>query len=271
VNGFDRDWQGGKKEHSVHSAPPVKDSVIDPAAFVDRFATAATARGFRVERFGESAGVPLLALSRRTRGVRPRIYFSAGIHGDEPAPPLALLSALEHGLFDERATWFLCPLLNPAGFLARTRENAEGLDLNRDFKALRSAEIRAHVRWLQHQPNFDFSLCLHEDWEAAGFYVYELNAAGAPSFARPMIEAVTEICPMETATVIDGRDVAEPGIVRPLADPLLRETWPESIYLQANHSRLSYTIETPSSLPLTQRIAALERAIATAISQVCGV
>jgi murein peptide amidase A len=237
------------------------ECVIDPPAFSTRIEAVARTRGFRVERFGEIAGVPQLALTRRTRGPRPRIYLSAGIHGDEPAPPLALLNLIDRGVFDARAVWFICPLLNPAGFTCRTRENADGLDLNRDYKAQRSLEIQAHARWLQRQPNFDLAMCLHEDWEAQGFYVYELSSTHRPSLARVMIDSVAPKFPIETATVIDGRPVAEPGIIRPVADPLLRDPWPESIYLRAHHTQLGYTIETPSSRPLAQRIAALETAV----------
>lgn len=240
-------------------------AVLDPQDLSLRLQAAAHARGFRLEAFGEIAGVPLPALTKRTRGPRPRIYLSAGIHGDEPAPPLALLHLLERGVFDQRAVWFLCPLLNPAGFLRRTRENADGLDLNRDYRALRSLEIQAHARWLQRQPNFDLSLCVHEDWESTGYYLYELNPLQRASLAPAMLAAVAAVCPLETATTIDGRAIAEPAIIRPVDDPLKRELWPESIYLRAHHTRLSYTLESPSALPLAQRIAAHAAAIEAAI------
>jgi murein peptide amidase A len=246
----------------------ISETVLDPAAFTGQIETIALDRGFRVERFGHIAGIPQLALTRRTPGPRPRIYLSAGIHGDEPAPPLALLTLIERGTFDERAVWFICPLLNPAGFIRRTRENADGLDLNRDYKAQRSLEIQAHARWLQRQPNFDLAMCLHEDWEAQGFYVYELNPANRRSLALDMIAAVASTCPIETATVIDGRRVAEPAIIRPIADPLLRDLWPASIYLRAHHTQFEYTLETPSSLPVGQRTAALAAAVEVAIAGV---
>ena len=249
-----------------HAAPPASNEcIIDPPAFAARIEAAGRANGFRVERFGEVGGTPLLALTRRTRGPRPRIYLSAGIHGDEPAPPLALLDLVERGVLDARAVWFVCPLLNPAGFNCRTRENAEGLDLNRDYKALRSFEIQAHARWLQRQPNFDVTFHLHEDWEAHGFYLYELGNTSGRSLARTMIDTVAATFPIETATVIDGREVAERGIIRPIADPSLRESWPESIYLRAHHTQLGYTIETPSTLPLALRIAALTTAVEAAL------
>ena len=143
---------------AVKAAP-----VIDPPELIARFEVAGRAAGFRVDQFSEVAGCPLLALTKRTPGPRSRIYLSAGIHGDEPAPPLALLELIEAGVFDSRAVWFICPLLNPLGFTRGTRENADGLDLNRDYKHLRSAEIQAHRGWLRRQPNFDLTFCVHED------------------------------------------------------------------------------------------------------------
>lgn len=247
--------------------PPIEPN-LDPLAFQTQLESSAARAGFRREVFGTVAGHALVALTKRTAGVRPRIYVSAGIHGDEPAGPLALAALLDRGAFDARATWFVCPLLNPVGFARRTRENAEGLDLNRDYKSLKSAEIQAHARWLKRQPNFDLTLCLHEDWEATGYYLYELNPTARTTLARPMIDAVSRVCPIESATVIDGRNVAETGIIRPISDPLLRELWPESIYLRAHHTRLSYTLESPSSLPIDQRVAAHVAAIETAIAAV---
>ncbi len=250
---------------NADTSPPYS---LEPHAFLARLEAAATKAKFRIERFGEIAGYPLVALTKRTPGPRPRIYVSAGIHGDEPAGPLALVEMIEAGAFDSRAGWFLCPMLNPVGFVRRTRENAEGVDLNRDYKALKSAEIQAHARWLKRQPNFELVLCLHEDWESKGYYLYELNPTGRPSLAHPMIEAVSRVCPIETATVIDGREISEPGIIRPVSDPLLRELWPESIYLRAHHTVQSYTLETPSAFPLGQRVAAHCTAVETAIGKV---
>jgi hypothetical protein len=244
--------------------PSVKAAPFSPPELAGRFAAAGAAAGFHLERFGEIASVPLLALTRRTAGPRPRIYLSAGIHGDEPAPPLALLALLEAGIFDPRATWFLCPLLNPSGFARGTRENAAGVDLNRDYRDPKSGEIQAHVAWLQRQPNFDLTLCLHEDWEATGFYLYELNPRGRRSLAEPVVAAVSASFPIDPSEQIDGRPAKE-GIVRPGGNPLARELWPEAIYLSARHTSLSYTFETPSALPLDRRIAAQRTAVAAAL------
>jgi len=196
----------------------------------------------------------------------PKIYLSAGIHGDEPAGPLALLELLAEGFFDDRAHWFMCPVLNPLGFVKGTRENADGIDLNRDYHARHSAEVRAHIAWLQSQPTFDLTLCLHEDWESTGFYLYEHNPKHRPSLAPALLDAARPHMPIEPAHIIDGRPIDEPGILRPEINAQDRDDWPEQLYLRKHfHYDLGYTMETPSSLPLAPRIAAQKALVATAV------
>ncbi len=245
----------------------VKAAPVDPAALAARFEGAGSKAGFRCEKYGATASGPLIALTKRTAGRRPRIYFSSGIHGDEPAGPLALLSLIESGDLDNRAVWFICPLLNPDGIARGTRENASGIDLNRDYRHLESPEIRAHAAWLGRQPNFDMAVAVHEDWESTGFYLYELNPDGRASAAQPMIAAASKACPIDLSPLIEGRE-SKGGVIRPVLNPLEREKWPESIYLQVNHTRLSYTIETPSSLPVETRVSALRAALRAAIGVV---
>ena len=82
---------------------------LDPAEFTPRFETAAANAGFEVDQFGEICGHRLLACTKRTPEPGLRVYLSSGIHGDEPAPPWALLRLLEEGFFDARCSWFTCP------------------------------------------------------------------------------------------------------------------------------------------------------------------
>ena len=249
-----------------HPVSTVKAPPLNPSALVAELAAAGSEAGFRLEPYGEIESYPLFALTKRTVGQRPRIYLSAGMHGDEPATPLALLAMMRAGLFDARATWFLCPLLNPGGLARGTRENHAGRDLNRDYQDLHSTETRDHVAWLQRQPRFDLALCLHEDWESQGFYLYELNPDDRPTLAPALLAAAASECTIESTPIIDGRESVEPGIIRPIHDPLLRENWPEAIYLRNYHTTLNYTLEAPSRLPLDKRIRVLHGAGSAAIS-----
>ena len=239
-------------------------SIFQPREYLARAGSAAREGGFEVDTFGEIGGCPLLAFRRRTEMPRPRIYLSAGIHGDEPAPPLALLELIIQGAFDARAEWFLCPLLNPVGLAAGTRENGSGVDLNRDYRDPVSTEAAAHISWLRRQPGFDLVVCLHEDFESLGFYLYEQNPDRRPSLAEVMIAAAAGVMPIDLSPVIDGRE-ARGGIIRPSGEPSERPKWPEAIYLRAHHTRLAYTVETPSQFPLAQRVAALCAVVSAAI------
>lgn len=202
--------------------------------------------------------LPAFRLSRRQP--RRRIYLSTGIHGDEPAGPLAVRALVRENAWPEDVELWLCPCLNPTGFPANRRENAQGLDLNRQYLHLEAEETRAHVDWLQRQPDFDVTLCLHEDWESLGFYLYELNPDQRPSHAEEMIRRVAKVCPIDRSPEIEGRP-ASGGIVRPTTDPRSRPEWPEAFWLLSHKTRHSYTLEAPSDFPLETRVNALVTAV----------
>ena len=130
---------------------------------------------------------------------------------------------------------------------------------------MQSAEVRAHVAWLEKQPRFDLCLCLHEDWEAHGFYVYELNPDRQPSLAEAIVARVARVCPLDLSSVIEGRE-AQGGIIRPNLDPLSRPQWPEAFWLLTHKTRLSYTLEAPSDFPLSVRISALVSGVNAALA-----
>jgi hypothetical protein len=237
---------------------------IDIQAVLQEVLDAAAGRRWQIERLPVRAGLDLLALRRSSGRSRRRLYLSAGIHGDEPAGPLAIRQLLVENPWPDDSEVWLCPCLNPTGFLHNRRENADGLDLNRDYRHFQTAEVQAHVAWLRRQPAFDLTLCLHEDWEAQGFYLYELNPDGLPSLAEPMTKAVADVCPLDRSPVIEGRPAAQ-GIIRPSLDPNRRLLWPEAFFLILNKTRHSYTLEAPSDFPLATRVAALVVAVRTAL------
>jgi len=231
-------------------------------------ADAARKHGWSSEVFHRAGDLEWLALHRpalQSPKQPRRIYLSAGIHGDEPAGPLAMLRLLHENQWPEDAELFLVPCLNLMGFESNRRENPDGLDLNRDYLHLQSEEIRAHVAWLKRQPAFDLCLCLHEDWESHGFYVYELNPDNRPSLAETMVTRVAMVCPVDQSEIIEGR-AAQNGIIRPNLDPKTRPLWPESFWLITHKTRLSYTLEAPSDFTLATRVDALVTAVQAAMA-----
>ena len=238
---------------------------IDLRAVLREIEAAAPAHGWTAEVFHEQDELKWLALHRlplSTISHRPstRIYLSAGIHGDEPASPLAALRLLQENRWPENTELFLVPCLNPVGFTLNRRENAAGIDLNRDYRHSKSAEVRAHIAWLERQPAFDRYLCLHEDWESHGFYLYEQNPDNQVSMAEKIIAAVKPVCPVDLSEIIEGRP-AQGGIIRPILNPLERPDWPEALYLISHKSRQGYTLEAPSDFPLATRVNALVAAV----------
>ena len=209
-----------------------------------------------------------LAPSRITHHAS-RIYISTGIHGDEPAGPLAALRLLQENRWPANAEITLIPCLNPVGVAQNKRENGQGIDLNRDYLQPRSDEIKAHIAWLEKQPAFDLCLCLHEDWESHGFYGYELNPDHRPSLAEAIIAGVEKVCPIDPSEVIEGR-AAQGGIIRPSLDPRTRPDWPEAFWLITHRTRLSYTLEAPSDFPLATRVDALVAGVNAALGKLPG-
>lgn len=216
--------------------------------------------GWQPDPFYSAGEITLTGYRRIARQTGKNLYISTGIHGDEPSGPLAVLQLLEENDWPEGVNLWLCPCLNPDGFRLNTRENASGIDLNRDYRHLATPEIRAHAGWLERQPPFDLTVLFHEDWEANGFYVYELNPHNRPSFAEGIIEAVREVCPIEHAGSVDTWE-CRGGIIRPQLPPEDRPQWAEALYLIVNKSPQSYTLETPSDFPLDFRVRAHVRAM----------
>jgi murein peptide amidase A len=202
-----------------------------------------------------SAHGPIMALHKAAPG-KPVVYISSGIHGDEPAGPLALAHLWQENFFDDSIEWLICPALNPGGLRYQTRETPEGHDLNRDYLTLATKEVAAHRAWLESMPKPDLFLSLHEDWETSGIYFYEINLHhDHPERAQRLLESAQPWFQPEPGPIIDGHKCRAPGWIYHPAHPDLPQHWPEAIYLSHRGCPLSFTLETPSAAPLADRVA----------------
>ncbi len=239
---------------------------FDIRAYLERFCRTAAGCGFERTVFAEVAGYEVPAFTKPAAG-KPRVYVSAGVHGDEPAGVFALMEMLAEGCFGDEIEWRICPVMNPTGLTTGTRANAQGVDLNRDYLRQASDEVRGHVEWLQRQPVPDVFLSLHEDWESTGFYLYEIQKCACASVAHSILASASAVIEPEPSALIDDHQVREPGWIfhEPRSD--FPGDWPEAIYMAELGTRVSYTLETPSSLALERRVACHRLAVSKAVEE----
>ncbi len=208
----------------------------------------------------------------------PCVSISAGVHGDEPAAPWALHALVRDRLLDPAFAYRLWPCTNPTGYAAGTRENAEGLDVNRSFgRGGTSPEARAMLT-ANRDRRFALSLDLHEDFEAGGFYLYEAHRGG-PSrrFAGPVTSAVESAgFPLQRAWA--GLEVGPPGSEAALEltpgavivdaakeAPAFGGRLPVGLVLLRRATRAHLTFESPRSRPWDDRIAIHRVAVVAAL------
>ncbi len=209
----------------------------------------------RLQPFALAGKLPLYYLRTGAVTDANTIYISAGIHGDEAAGPAALLAWAEKQAASLREHPFLLfPCLNPWGLINNSRYDEKGRDLNRTFAAKRPpTPVRELLRLIEGQ-RFALSLTLHEDYDATGFYVYEVMRR-APFWGEDILRAARPLIAIDARATIDGRH-ARSGLVRRQFKPHRFPEMPESIYLHKRHSYRTFTTETPSEFALETRIAA---------------
>lgn len=91
----------------------------------------------------KNKAIPLFASSEKALdGTSSPILFIGGVHGDEPEGVELAKKTLQwlksdayqkHTTTPEKPAWVLIECINPDGFAAGERVNAQGIDLNRNF------------------------------------------------------------------------------------------------------------------------------------------
>lgn len=240
---------------------------LDFLQFYQTFSADAARYRFVEQQLIRIAGDPISVWFRpAVTAAAPRVYLSAGIHGDEPAGCVALQQLMAKGFFSPNIEWTIFPALNPSGLRRGTRENADGIDLNRDYLSCHTAEVKAHVHWLrQNQAPYTLTLSLHEDWESQGFYMYEIVSTTCDSIADTILSSVGKVMLIEPKGIVDGHVMDAPGLIRHEPEADEPEAWPEAIFHSSLWPVRSYTLETPSSMDLQDRATAHKAALHAAI------
>jgi len=228
----------------------------DGAIAVERLMALQAVPGFTREVIGWQRGLPITFFHRDAScGGAGRICVSAGIHGDEAAGTCALVGLLAEGFDFCGLDAAIFPALSPDGLRAGSRTNFGGVDLNRDYREPKTDEVRAHLEALSRLGQLDLGICLHEDWEAEGSYIYENVKGHGAGMADELLGAMAAHIAPDGRGEIDGMR-AEGGIIRPNLKAEDFMEWPEAIFLWEKHCPAVYTLETPSGLRLEQRVEA---------------
>ena len=228
----------------------------DYVQLADRWRRVAKRAGLKLRPLAKADGFELFHLATPTLGTSPGLYVSAGIHGDEPAAPEALLRWAEKNA-SHLAAWPLLvfPCLNPWGLRNNVRTDAKGRDLNRLFHS-DSHPVVAAVRRITNGHPFAISLTMHEDYDAQGVYLYEVQRGNA-RLGEELLDAARRFLATDPRSRIDGRK-ADAGLIRRRisARRFKKIGYPEAIWLHLQHSHFTFTFETPSEADLELRIRA---------------
>ncbi len=188
-----------------------------------------------------------------------RVMIDAGIHGDEPAGVEAALRFIETTTTNEsllsRFAFTIFPCNNPTGFERNTRENADGIDLNRMFSA-RTPPAEAAIISEALQGNcFDLIFEMHEDIDAPGLYLYELGEDPASYVGEKIIEAARSAgLPINENICIEGMS-AKNGIIRRRSVRFRKTHVPLALYAYRTCGGHIITLEPPvSALAFEDRV-----------------
>ncbi|GAA0361515.1 hypothetical protein GCM10009092_27310 [Bowmanella denitrificans] len=131
---------------------------------------------FRVDKIGQSfEGRDIFRIGFGQGPVRVMLWSQ--MHGDEPTATAAVFDLIARIQQDQawRAQWqnklslYIIPMLNPDGAERATRENAQGIDINRDAAALQTPEGRILLEQAKAiKPAFGFNLHDQNRFYAAG-------------------------------------------------------------------------------------------------------
>lgn len=189
-----------------------------------------------------------------------RVLIDAGIHGDEPAGVEAAIRFVEDDSGNEellsRCQFVVFPCNNPSGWEINTRENADGIDLNRSFATRNPPpEVEIITRALEGR-RFDLVFEMHEDVDAAGFYLYEIVGDGGSEVGDEIVEKVRSLgFPVNHNAEIEGMAAAG-GVIRARMTRFRKTRLPQAIYAYRTCGGHVLTLEPPASvLPFEDRVA----------------
>jgi len=179
--------------------------------------------------------------------VNHRICIISGVHGNEIAGPLSLLTLFAHPYFSELPEEFqyvIYPLVNPTGFDLRQRYDSDYRDLNAVYKTTlesknytENQDLIADVE--QYLP-FEAVITLHEDLDSEQFYMYGLGKHNVPLY-HELCQRAQIKCPLWSNADIYGCRSDDQGLILSTA----RDHGFECYFYAKGYTPISCTLETP--------------------------
>lgn len=207
------------------------------------------------------------------RGKGLSVLLSAGIHGLEPAGVYAIISFFEkHSKkYEDKFSFHAFPCVNPYGFDKNTRYDGNDRNLNREFKHdTKAKEINLILPRLK---QYLFAMDLHEtlpefeprreDEPQGGlptdFYLWEVCEDKKKRLGHKIIKAIKKqgftVCKWDK--IFDDKNNG--GVIsypENCGTKCYKSTNIFENYLEVNHTKQTFTIETPTGWKLEDRIKA---------------
>jgi hypothetical protein len=162
------------------------------AELVSEWRQLSISRGFILNEYIVGSPARRILCVRIGAHLRKQVMITAGIHGDEPVTPWALLDIVSRGLLDPRFGYTIWCCVNPTGYEDCKRENIDGLDINRTFGTAHTSSVEANLMVsICGDSQYALVIDLHEDNESDGFYCYEASLKkGARKLGNRILERV---------------------------------------------------------------------------------
>jgi hypothetical protein len=211
--------------------------------------------------------VYLFRVSPTHKAAHPlKVLLVSGTHGTETAGVEALLQFLEEM---SRApsrypgvSFDIVPLINPWGWVYGYRYNGVGEDVNRDYSSHRTEEARLMRALIRRDGPFDLVMDFHES-KKSGYFIYQYLPPDEglgddwvkllKSLGKPREVGYSE-------WIFPARDgiLETPPIVLPWI--ALGQSLSLEQYARMHGTRHAYTVETPVTDPLPDRVAMHQKA-----------
>ncbi len=270
-----------KRNYSKEVASPVKQNIP----------------GHRMIKAGQvktdSGMLPIYAaLTKNYSKDLPKIFLSAGIHGEEPAGVYTLLDFMNRGIrkYLDHFSFLILPCLNPYGFSRGVRFGHSISDLNRSFNQVSGPpEVEAVKDLLQRFPGpYCLAIDFHEtdtymprgedlsvENIPAGFYMYETTCTGRPDLSPEIIQKIRNSGhPVSQRRYLYGAECRNGLICSPPPEnpdfPALPEFNGTLDWYLLNNDYTDHFLatETPTAWPIKRRISVQKKALTCALDQI---